>query len=219
MKNKTIIFDFDGTIADTLLFNYQKAQEIVGKFKLTNLDNQAIINEIRSKPLQELIKKFKISWLKLPFILLEGRRAQKELNNHLEQIKVFPGMKNSLKKLKKNYQLGILSLNLKENIDKFLALNKLDIFDFIYCESNIFAKNKALNNLMKKYNLSKNSIIYVGDEVWDIEACKKAGIKMIAVGWGLHNKKLLLKNNPDYFVEKPEEIMQILVGEERVELS
>jgi phosphoglycolate phosphatase len=204
---KTIIFDFDGTIANTLPFHFKKVQEIINKHKITGLDSKKVVAEIRSKTPQELLKEFKISWLKFPFILSVVRKAQKELNNVIDQIEVFPGMKKTLFELKKKYQIGILSSNIPENIDKFLSINKLEIFDFIYCERNVFGKDKSLNNLIKKYSLLKKDVYYVGDEVRDIEACKKAKIKIIAVGWGFHHKKLLLENHPDYFVEKPIEII------------
>jgi len=209
---KTIIFDFDGTIADTLPFIYKKIQENIDKYQITSLEHQEVIKQIRSKTTQELLKEFKISWLKIPFIYSVTKKAQKELNGQLDKVKVFPGIKDVLVELKKDYQMGILSSNLKENIDKFLSLNKLEVFDFIYCESNFFGKDKALNNLVKKYSLLKENVYYIGDEVRDIKACKKAGIKIITVGWGFHNQKLLLKNHPDYFVGKPKEIIQVLVG-------
>jgi len=208
---KTIIFDFDGTIANTLPFHFKKVIEIAKKYKITNLSEKEIIQEVRSKSPRQLMTEFKLSWLKLPSVFSVIKQAQKELNKSIEQIKIFPGIDKVLKRLKKNYCVGILSSNIKENIDKFLQLNKLEIFNFVYCESNIFGKDKALNNLVKKFNLLKENVYYIGDEVRDIEGCQKAGIKIISVGWGLHDKKLLLKYYPDYFAEKPEEIIGFLI--------
>lgn len=211
MKYKTVIFDFDGTIADTLIFHFVKAQEIVDRYHIANLDHQQIRDEIRSKTPQELMRKFKLSWVKLPFIYSAIKKAQKELNKQIDKIQVCRGMRQTLLNLKKNkYQLGILSSNLKENIDKFLLLKQLEVFDFIHYEKNIFGKDKALTNLMKKYSLIKNDIIYVGDEVRDIEACKKVGVKIIAVTWGIHTKKILLKYKPEYLVDSPKEMEKIL---------
>ena len=211
MKYKTVIFDFDGTIADTLIFHFAKVQEIVDRYHVANLNHRQIKDEIRSKTPQELMRKFKLSWVKLPFIYPAIKKAQKELNKQIDKIQVCQGMRQMLLNLKKNkYQLGILSSNLKENIDKFLSLKQLEVFDFIHYEKNIFGKDKALTNLMKKYSLIKNDIIYVGDEVRDIEACKKVGIKIIAVTWGIHTKKILLKYKPEYLVDSPKEMEKIL---------
>jgi phosphoglycolate phosphatase len=64
--------------------------------------------------------------------------------------------------------------------------------------------------LLKKEKLEKEEVIYVADELRDVLACKKAGIKMIGVSWGLHRQRLLKENRVDFIVKKPEEIMKIV---------
>lgn len=208
---KTIVFDFDGTIVNSLPFVHQRMVQIIKEMKLSNLPDNQIIDEIRSQSYPELIKKFRISWLKIPFILAKVSQAQKDLYKQIDKIKFFPEAKQVLELIKKqNIQLGILSSNIQENIKKFLELNDLQIFDFIYCEKTIFNKEKAIINMLNKQNLIKDEVIYVGDEVRDIEACKKSGIKIIAVTWGLNNSNLLIKHKPDFIINKPEEILRIL---------
>ena len=63
---------------------------------------------------------------------------------------------------------------------------------------------------MEKHNLKPQEIIYVGDEVRDIQACKKIGVKIIAVSWGYNSKEILDREKPDYLVNKPIEIPKIL---------
>jgi phosphoglycolate phosphatase len=53
-------------------------------------------------------------------------------------------------------------------------------------------------------------VIYVGDETRDVEACKKVGIKIIGVTWGLHTPKALKKAGADYIINKPDEFHKIL---------
>lgn len=211
MNYKTIIFDFDGTIANTLPFTFKKIAEIASKLDIKTVNHRDILIEIRSKSYQELMKEFKLSWVKLPFIFSAFRKMQEELYRHLDEIKLFPGMRSSLLALKKSgLKLGILSLNLKKNIDRFFDMEKLTVFDFIEHERNIFGKDKVLARILNRYRLSKDEVIYIGDEVRDVEACKKAGIKIIAVTWGFHMKKYLLKSNPEYLIDQPEEMVKIL---------
>ncbi len=165
------------------------------------------------------MKEYEISWLKIPLVVSIIRKAQKELNENMDKIRPFPGIKEMLLSLKSKCQIGILSSNSLENINKFLKANELEIFDFVYSESNLFGKDKALKKLIKKYNLSKKDIYYVGDEVRDIESCHKIGVKILCVSWGLNTKKILMENKPDFFVEEPRELVRILVGEEGVEPS
>ena len=53
--------------------------------------------------------------------------------------------------------------------------------------------------------------VYVGDSPFDIRAAKAAGIASVAVGWGrIHGRERLLAEQPDVFVERPEELLDAL---------
>ena len=208
---KTIIFDFDGTLADTLPFTFKKIIEIARRLKLSNQSDQLILEEIRSKSYRQLMKEYKLSWLKLPWLLSITRQMQKELTKVIEKQRLFSGMRSALQELRRrNIRLGILTSNIKENIDRFLRAKNIMIFDYIHCEKNILGKDRALINLIKKNSLKKDEVVYVGDEIRDIDACKKAGVKIIAVTWGFNTKKVLENHQPDYIINKPREILNIV---------
>jgi len=211
-KIKFIIFDFDGTIADTLLFSFQKFLEISKLLQIDNLSDKQIIKEIRSKSYQELLKgSFKRAWLKLPYVVSMIKNMQVELEKEMESIKFFPGIKKFLFDLKKEgYKLAIISSNRKENIDKFIKFNKLNVFDFVHGKTDLFGKSNYLEKFLGDFSLKKSEVIYIGDEIRDVEACKKVGIKMIGVSWGLHTIEALKKAEVDYIAKKPSEILKII---------
>ena len=211
-KIKFIIFDFDGTIADTLLFSFQKFLEISKLLQIDNLSDKQIIKEIRSKSYQELLKgSFKRAWLKLPYVVSMIKNMQVELEKEMESIKFFPGIKKFLFDLKKEgYKLAIISSNRKENIDKFIKFNKLNVFDFVHGKTDLFGKSNYLEKFLGDFSLKKSEAIYIGDEIRDVEACKKVGIKMIGVSWGLHTVEALKKAEVDYIAKKPSEILKII---------
>lgn len=208
---KTVIFDFDGTIADTLSFTWRKIINYLRQEKITDRHDEAIIEDIQTKSYPELVKHFKISWLKIPLIVFEIQRAQKDLYSIIDKIRPYDGIKTVIQNLKnQGYKLGVLSSNRHENVSKFLKLNDINLFDFILCKRNLFGKDKVIKHILKKYSLNKNETIYIADEVRDIQACKKAGIKCISVSWGFNKKSLLSKYHPDWMVDRPEEIPKIL---------
>ena len=52
---------------------------------------------------------------------------------------------------------------------------------------------------------------YVGDSPFDIRAAKAAGVFAVAVGWGgIHPDERLLAEEPDAFVQTPEELLDVL---------
>ncbi len=64
------------------------------------------------------------------------------------------------------------------------------------------------NTRQLKINL--NDVVYIGDEHRDIEACKKAQIRIISVTWGIDPLTLLKKANPDYIVETPGDLVKVI---------
>ncbi len=202
---KTIIFDFDGTIADTLSQIFEIINQLAEKngFKRLTRDE---FEAVRSLPPLDIIKKFKIPVLKIPYLVLEG---QKMMRAKISESPLFPGVKEVLTELKnRGYRLGILSSNSKENIEMFLKKHNLMFFDFIHSEQNLFGKDKSLKNILKSNNLNKNEVIYVGDEVRDIVACEKVGVDMIAVTWGLNSSQILERYHPQYLISTPSEILE-----------
>ncbi|MBS3171580.1 HAD-IA family hydrolase [Candidatus Woesearchaeota archaeon] len=205
---KYIIFDFDGTIADTLDAGLPIYNEMARKHGFKEIRN---LEGLRSITLREFIKRHKISRLRFLFYL---RELLKRLNKDMNIVKPYKGMDNVIKKLNKRYKLGIVSANSKENILKFLELNDLKYcFDFVYNYQLFLGKSQAFKKIIKGKKLSKDDIIYIGDEDSDIIAAKKAGIKIISVTWGMKNKNMLKNNEPDFIAEKPEDILLFLEKE------
>ena len=204
---KTVIFDFDGTIADTFITIVKLFNNRAKEFGIEKLDLSEVEN-LRNLGIKAIFKKFGIHILKLPRI---SKIIRNDLKAKTSSINIFPQLKYILLKLKqKKFKLGILSSNSKENIEKFLKVNRLNIFDFIQSEKNLFGKGKALTALLKKYNLKENEVIYIGDEVRDIDACRENGIKIISVTWGFNKNEILQLNRPDYLVNRPQEILKIV---------
>ncbi|MBW7960422.1 HAD-IA family hydrolase [Patescibacteria group bacterium] len=208
---KTVIFDFDGVIADSLTYHFKK-MSMIAKNDFGIKDNErVIIKEIRSKTYLELMRSFKISWTKLPLILKIINQAREEVFKNIDKIKIFPGIKKLLIDLKgKGYKLLILSSNLEKNITKFIEINGIAYFDKVYCEPRVFDKAKALKSIIRENKLKKEECIYIGDEIRDIKATKRVGLKIIVVGWGFHTKEILRKYYPDYIVNKPSGIMRVV---------
>ncbi|MDQ3098627.1 MAG: HAD-IA family hydrolase [bacterium] len=206
-KNKVIIFDFDGTLADT----FSTVIEIVnGMSKEYGYEPLGIelISALRHKRAQDIIKIFRVPIWRIPKLLFVVKDA---LGKKIGELLPFEGIPEMLSQLKsEGYVIGILSSNNLETVEEFVKKNKIDQFDFIYVEKNLFGKARVLKNLMKRKEFDPNYVVYVGDETRDIEAAKKAGIKIISVDWGFNAVEALEKLSPDYLISKPEELPEIV---------
>lgn len=210
---KHILFDFDGTIADSGEIGLEILNELSDKYKVKKFTKEELI-EINNYPIKERFKMLGIPFYKLPKIVIETLSMYKK---YISLIKMFHGMDKVLNELKdKGYNLSIISSNSIENINFFLEKNKLNIFTHIISAKNIFGKNKTISSYLKSNNLKPNEILYVGDELRDIEACKKVNVKIVAVTWGFDSYELLKKSNPDYLIDNPEELINIINNLENV---
>jgi len=206
-KYKTIIFDFDGTLVNSENLIYSIYFKLKDELELKTISSQKL-RTFRHLSLKEKISFFNISPFKLPKVL---KRVQEEMGKNLDKISWNPGIISLLKQLsKKKYQLGVLSSNSTKNLNSFFSSSQISFFDFAYSGKNLFGKDKDLKKLIKEKGLVKESILYVGDEVRDIEACQKVKIDIAAVCWGFEGKKLLGKHNPTYLVDEPMELLKII---------
>ena len=207
MKKKDyLIFDFDGTIAEsfkTILKILRSISKDFGIDKITDRD----IKKFKEKGVSQSIRDLKIPLIKIPVI---AKKVKEKLNKDIINLNSFSGLKEVLLELKKRkYNLGILTSNSKDNVEKFLKRNDLDLFEFIYSDSSLFGKDKVLKNLLRKQNIKPSEVIYFGDEIRDIQAAIKLNVKIVAVSWGFNTKKALEKYKPTYLVEKPSEILTL----------
>ena len=206
-SEKALIFDFDGTLADTLGFTINSAIEINRNLNLKH-NEKVNFEKFRTMDSEEFFKSLKISNFDLLFFLFKyQRKLTKEINN----TRTFDGLSIVLKDLhSRGVVMGIATSNSKTNVKKFLRNNDLDYFDFIYSSLNYFNKSKIIEKAVKKSGKSKENAIYVGDEVRDIKAAKKAGVKVASVTWGYNLEPVLSSFHPDYIINRPEDLIKII---------
>lgn len=202
---KTIIFDFDGTIADSF-------ETIVGIFcELTGRQvppDQAEIERLRRMPVQKVATALKIPHWRVPLLLLRGR---KKMEQHMLEIMPFEGIAQSLAALQGLGQLYIVSSNSTHNVQQFLEHHHLaSYFEGVYGGVGIFGKAAALKRIMHSHQLKPQDCIYVGDEVRDMTAARKAGMKCIAAAWGFSAPELLAAQQPYAVADGPEYLAEIV---------
>ena len=209
VKKKYIIFDFDGTLADSIPVMFTVIQELAKEVGYERAITQEDWDWVRNHELKDIPGKFGIPLIKIPYLLLEGRNKMKK---QMYSVPPCRGMIEELKKLKKEgYELAILSSSSRDLIQEFVLKNNLvELFDFIHSELNLFGKDKALLSLLKQFKMPLDESIYVGDEMRDIDACKKIKIDCISVSWGLNSSLALKKHGAQWVVTKPQEIIKLL---------
>lgn len=206
MKETVLIFDFDGTIADTHKYVCDISNSLCEEFNYKPIKFEDL-PQMKGLTAQEMIKYLDVPLLKIPAIV---SRAKKEFYKNLSSLKMFDHLREVLGQLKVSANgIGILSSNSQENVTQFLKNNNIDIFDFIQTTSKVWSKNTSLKKLIVKQGFELGDIIYIGDETRDIAAARKLGIKIASVTWGYNSVEVLSKHKPDYIFNTPQELLTL----------
>ena len=210
MTVRVIIFDFDGTIADTKNTIIEITNRLAKEFGYQPLDELELA-QFQHLSSREVIKRSKISLFRIPFLL---KRVKEELGKEIDRLEPVTGIENALVYLKqRGYRLGIITSNSRENVDAFLEKHRLSsLFDFVYSGSSLFRKHKVIRDVLKQRKLAARKVIYVGDETRDIQAAQKSKVRVIAVSWGFNSASVLAQYQPDFLLKKPEELIEVVAS-------
>jgi phosphoglycolate phosphatase len=206
MTLSTLIFDFDGTLVNSLDPTLRLANALAPEYGYRAAEPHEI-EMLRSSSYRSIAAQLGIKWHKIPLI---AARIRRELSSTVAEMGTFDGLPEVLKELRsRGLRFGILTSNARQNVERFLAAQGLTDFDFVTTSASVWGKQHRLKALLRRRGLSTAEVAYVGDEVRDIEATKALGICMIAVGWGYAAEGLLAAHAPDHLVRTPAELLTL----------
>ena len=200
-----IIFDFDGTIADS--FDYV-ADFIAAESGKGPLDADQK-NALRGMSIASMVRTMGYNWFTGTLLFFKGRRRMHESIKNLD---TFEGMPELIHKLhNEGHELFILSTNLVRNVRKFLHHHKIHkYFLEIYGGVGVFGKAPALRQLLRDQNIDISQAVYVGDELRDVESAKAIGLRAVAVTWGFASRQNLKDAKPEALADTPAQLLAIL---------
>jgi len=199
MPQKLILFDFDGTIADT----FPVFLVFAGLEGFTF--DAGKLGEFRDLSMRDALVRLHIPMWKVPFIAAKFHRYFRKAS---DDVRLVVGIDRAIRNLYSDgYLLGIVTTNSVENVKKILGREGIDdCFGVIRSERNVFGKARTLKDIVRRLGIPPETAWYVGDEVRDIEAAREAGLLPVSVTWGFNSESILRATNPDRLVSRPEEL-------------
>lgn len=200
-----VIFDFDGTIADS------SAQ--VDRI----LDRLAIRYHFQGLSARDFKHREGLSFLKmirmLLFIRKVGTEFKRRYGEYLGLIQPFDRMLDLLAAVSSaGYPLVIISSNTEANIREFFRMHHFGENMTVLSSEGLFGKHKAIRRYLRQTGHRAGDVLYVGDEIRDIHACHKAGINIAFVTWGLDGKEDVCDLMPRYIIDDPDQLRDIIVN-------
>jgi len=208
MIYKTLVFDFDGTIADTLGETRRIFNKIAPDYGIREVAEEEL-NQLRHLSLKELLDHLDIPKRRVPALIARGTGM---MRGNITQLQLIAGMSEVLIELRRHVRsFGILTSNATANVDLFLRTHGLrEQFDFISSTSKLTGKSKHLKAIRKTFSMRPEEMLYIGDELRDVKASQKAGIPIAAVTWGFNSRESLAASKPDYLFDTPADFLRLL---------
>lgn len=206
MAFKLVVWDFDGTLADSLPAAVRIFNRLAPEMGFKPLADLAAA---RNMPLRQLLRQQGISLWRLPRLV---RRYHALAAEEADQLKLAAGLPDALSAIATSgVRLGVLSSNREDNIRRCLRANGAEgHFAFVVGYPRLFGKAKALKRIIRAERLARGDVLYVGDELRDVEAAKKAGVAVAAVTWGFQAPDLLRIGLPDFVVSDAADLVRLV---------
>jgi len=160
IKNaKFLIFDFDGTIADTSLIHEKAFKKVFEPFFI-NINYQEISGKSTKDAVHYILKKnnLKIMPAKIECLIKKKQTIVREEIISCSDFKPLPYVKEFIENVYGNYQLAIASSGSRTTIE--LALKKLNLinyFNLILCSEDVIKSKPSPEIFLKVINLAKYS--------------------------------------------------------------
>ncbi len=206
MKYSLVIFDLDGTLADSFPWFLRVVNGVAREYGFKEIAPEQV-DDLRRAGSREILKRLEVPLWKLPMI---GARMRTLKRAHIDDIPLFPGVSDMLKALTASgVRLALVSSDNEANARRQLGTDAA-LFSEFDCGASLFGKAAKFSRLIKRTGVAPQNVIAIGDEVRDIEAAKSAGVAFGAVSWGYADAQALRGRKPEMMFESIEDITQRL---------
>ena len=205
-----VIFDFDGTLADSGDWFLSIADQLADRFKFRKVEGHEV-EFLRGRTSSEVIRHLGIPRWKLPAI---GRYVHALLAQQTDRIALFDGVVPLLQQLAASgVRIALVTSNAEHNARAILGPANAALIEWFECGASLFGKARRYRRVLRKSKIALADAMAIGDETRDVAAARKVGIASGAVLWGYANRDALVHVQPDFLFDRPEQVRRLLLGE------
>lgn len=211
---KLIIFDFDGTLADTRQLIVETMQQTIQALELTPCTDEQCASMIGLPLKQAFIELIPMSDEMGNRCVDTYRRIFNE-NNALYVIPTFPNVIDTLFRLSaEGYILTIASSRSRKSLLDFVHTMHLEeIFSYILGADDVILSKphpEPVLRTLEAFDCSPEEALVVGDMKYDIEMGRRAGTRTCGVTYGNGSPQDLREAGADFIVNNFEEILTLI---------
>lgn len=207
-RYRLVIFDFDGTLADSLPWFRASFDDMVARFNLSPVPAEEM-EGLRGKSAREIMARLNVSMWQLPAIVSDMRKRKLAAASEISLFKDVPTMLTDLQG--RGIKIAIVSSDSEASVRQVLgpATRLITRFD---CGAAMFGKHWKFRRVARRLGVKPSETICIGDELRDIEAAKAAEMDSGAVAWGYALTSALQAARPTHLFNSIEEMTQRLAA-------
>jgi phosphoglycolate phosphatase-like HAD superfamily hydrolase len=209
----TIVFDFDGTLADTLPSSLMSFRSTLQHFDI-NLPTPITLSTYGHQSVAGMFQQAGVSDKNKLLSLID------QYNSMYREIapvnaSLFPGVRHTLNILRNySYRLAIATNESRQNLDILLdAFNIRHFFTATCCADEVKQPKPWPDmgrKVVSKIGTAAIRSLMIGDSVCDIEMARNNRMNSCAVSWGATNFDRLLESSPNWAITDTTQLLEIL---------
>ena len=216
---KTYIFDFDGTLVNSIVTITHFANKSLEKFGLPTISEDRykyLVGNGAVNLVHRMLKEVGADDSMFDEVYEDYFHTYDKNHSYLSE--PYEGIVDMLKELKKQgCKIAIVSNKPHDTTVKICDELLGDLIDL--CRGQlptcpIKPDPTAVFEVMEELGAKKEECVYCGDTITDMETGKNAGLYTIGVLWGFRTRDELLKGDPQLIVSHPSEILETLNNKE-----
>jgi phosphoglycolate phosphatase len=205
---RLVIFDFDGTLADSADWFIGMTNEVARRFRFRQISDEEVAM-LRGRSSREVVAYMRVPAWKMPFIARHTRRLVSE---NTSEIPLFPESPDLIRRLHASgVVLALVSSNSESNVRKILGPELAACIDHYACGASMFGKSPKFRKVIRKVGAGPGEVLSIGDETRDIEAASRTGIDSGAVTWGYARPEILEAHRPTFLFNTMEDIARTIL--------
>jgi len=210
---QTVLFDLDGTLIDSIRLILDSYHHTLTQHNLPARSDEEWLRGVGT-PLHVQFS----PWHDTPEMLEAMIATYREFNlkHHDRMVTVYPGVVEAVREIKSaGIQTGLVTSKNRQGALRGLALVGLEaLMDVMVCADEVNNPKphpEPVEKAVTLLGMDPARTVYVGDSIHDMHSGRAAGVKTAAALWGPFGRSHLESARPDYWLEKPEDLVSLMI--------
>lgn len=213
MNVKVVIFDWDGTLIDSVDHIADSLHQAATDLGYPELEREAY-RDIIGLGMIEALERLYPGLSREQMVSIREGYAGYFFKKVTTPQNVFAGMANILADLRQNGRgCSVATGKSRRGLEGALTSSGLGAhFDITRCADETRSKPDPLmlEEILSFYGYAPEEAVMIGDTRYDLDMARRIGMPAIGVEWGVHKRDVLEQYNPHAVVSSVEELRRVL---------